>query len=50
MPFVGVQLDCTWEAGHGVGILLRGDKPLEIGEADIAFELWIAKRRLRQQF
>lgn len=48
-PFVGVELGCTWEVEHGVGILLHGDKPLEIGGADTAILLWVAKRHLRQQ-
>lgn len=48
-PFIGVELGCTWEAEHGVGILLHGDKPLEIAGADTAILLWLAKKHLRQQ-
>ena len=47
-PFIGVELGCTWEAEHGVGILLHGDKPLEIGGADTAILLWLAKKHLRK--
>lgn len=46
-PFIGVELGCTWEAEHGVGILLHGDKALEIGGADTAILLWLAKKHLR---
>ncbi len=47
-PFVGVELGCTWEVEHGVGILLHGSKPLEIGGADTAILLWIAKRHMKK--
>jgi hypothetical protein len=48
-PFIGVELGCTWDAEHGVGILLHGDKPLEMGGADTAILLWRAKKHLRKQ-
>lgn len=48
-PFIGVELGCTWEVEHGVGILLHGSRPLEIGGADTAILLWIAERYLRKQ-
>lgn len=47
-PFIGVELGCTWEAEHGVGILLLGDEPLEIGGADTAILLWLAQKHLRK--
>ncbi|WP_437187452.1 DUF6985 domain-containing protein [Planctomicrobium sp. SH668] len=50
-PFLGVALECTWDAEHGVGILLHGETPLEIGGADTAILLWLAKeyaRKIRQ--
>jgi hypothetical protein len=47
-PFIGVELGCTWEVEHGVGILLHGSKPLEIGGADTAITLWVAKKYLRK--
>lgn len=48
-PFIGVELGCTWETEHGVGVLLHGDTPLEIGGADTAILLWLAKKHLRKQ-
>ncbi len=48
-PFIGVELGCDWEAEHGIGILLHGEKPLEIGGADTAILLWFAKKHLREQ-
>jgi hypothetical protein len=47
-PFIGVELGCTWEVEHGVGILLHGSKPLEIGGADTAILLWVARKYARK--
>lgn len=47
-PFIGIELGCDWETEHGVGILLHGDQPLEIGGGDTAILLWIAKKHLRK--
>jgi|SRR5579871_1220871 len=47
-PFIGIELGCTWEIEHGVGILLHGEKALEIGGADTAILLWRAKKYLRK--
>ena len=48
-PFIGVELGCTCEIEHGVGILLHGDKPLEVGGADTAILLWLAEKHLPKQ-
>jgi hypothetical protein len=44
IPFIGVELGCTWEQEHGLGILLHGTTALELGGADTAFLLWIARK------
>jgi len=46
-PFIGVQLRCTWDEEHGVGILLHGTEVLVIGGGDTARTLWIAKRYVK---
>jgi hypothetical protein len=43
-PFIGVELGCTWDAEHGLGVLLHGPTPLEVGIADTAITLWIARK------
>ena len=43
-PYIGVELGCEWDAEHGVGVLLHGATPLEIGGADTAILLWIAEK------
>jgi hypothetical protein len=43
-PFIGVELGCTWEQEHGVGILLHGAKALKIGGAETAFTKWIVEK------
>lgn len=42
-PYIGIELGCTWEEEHGLGILLHGGTPLEVGDADTAILLWKAK-------
>lgn len=44
IPYVGLQLACSWEEEHGLGILMHGERVVEIGGADTAFLLWVAKR------
>jgi hypothetical protein len=47
-PYIGVELGCTWDEEHGVGVLLHGAKPLEVGGADTAILLWIAKKYAKE--
>ena len=44
MPYVGLQLGCTWDAEHGLGVLMHGARVVDIGGADTAGLLWMAKR------
>jgi hypothetical protein len=44
IPYVGFILGCTWDAEHGLGVLMHGTRVVEIGGADTAILLWIAKR------
>ena len=44
MPYVGLELGCTWDHEPGLGILLHGGSVVEIGGADTAIYLWIAKK------
>ena len=37
MAYIGLELGCEWEDEHGLGIVVRGSRVVEIGEADIAF-------------
>jgi hypothetical protein len=43
-PFIGVELGCTWEQEHGVGVLMHGAKVLKVGGAETAFTKWIMER------
>ena len=36
VPYAGLELGCTWEAEHGLGILMHGDRVVKIGWADTA--------------
>ena len=44
IPYIGFELGCTWDNEHGLGILMHGTRTVEIGGADAAILLWIAKR------
>jgi len=43
-PFIGVELGCTWDDDHGVGVILHGENALECGGADTSMLLWIAEK------
>jgi hypothetical protein len=43
MPYVGFELGCNWDEEHGLGILVHGNRTVEIGGADTAFLRWIAE-------
>lgn len=44
VPYVGFELGCSWDDEHGLGVLMHGTRVVEIGEADTAILLWIARR------
>jgi hypothetical protein len=43
-PYVGFEFGCTWDDEHGLGVLMHGERCVEMGGADHAFLLWIAKQ------
>lgn len=47
-PYIGVELGCTWDDEHGVGVLLHGARPLEVGGADTAILLWMAEKYAKE--
>ena len=44
VPYIGFEFGCAWDEEHGLGILMSGTRVVEVGGADTAFLLWIAKR------
>jgi hypothetical protein len=44
IPYTGFEFGCTWDNEHGLGILMHGTRTVEIGGADSAVLLWIARR------
>lgn len=44
IPYVGFEFGCTWDNEHGLGVLMHGTRTVEIGGADTAVLLWIAKQ------
>ena len=44
IPYVGFEFGCTWDPEHGLGILMHGERMVEVGGADTAFLRWIAEQ------
>lgn len=44
VPYVGYKFACRWDEEHGLGILMQGNRIVDVGGADTAFLLWIAER------
>jgi hypothetical protein len=44
LPYIGYEFGCTWDGEHGLGVLTHAKRVVEVGGADTAFTLWIAKR------
>ncbi|MCL8014223.1 hypothetical protein [Streptomyces sp. AS02] len=47
IPYVGVEFDCPLDEEHGLGVLLHGTRVVDVGGADTALLLWIARRDAR---
>ncbi|MCO1337131.1 hypothetical protein MO867_22665, partial [Microbulbifer sp. OS29] len=47
IPYIGFLFGCKWEPEHGLGILMHGNRVVEIGFADTAFTLWVAEDDVR---
>ncbi|MEE1672435.1 hypothetical protein SNR37_001756 [Agarivorans aestuarii] len=44
IPYIGVEMGCSWEEEHGIGFLLHGNNIVEVGGADTAILLWVAEK------
>ena len=44
VPYVGLEFGCMWDPEHGLGILMHGTRVVEVGGADTAILLWIARQ------
>lgn len=43
LPYIGYEFGCAWEDDHGLGVLMHGTRLVDIGHADVAFLLWMAR-------
>jgi len=43
VAYVGLQLGCTWDVEHGLGVMMHLDRVVEFGGADTAILEWIAE-------
>ncbi len=37
LPYLGFELGCSWDVEHGLGAVMRGPEPVEIGDASVSF-------------
>lgn len=44
IPYVGYEFGCDWDDEHGLGVLMHGNRAVEIGHADCSFTVWVARR------
>jgi hypothetical protein len=42
--YVGLDLHCTWDDEHGLGVLLHRSRVVEVGQADTSFDHHAAKK------
>lgn len=42
--YVGVVFNAEWDVEHGAGVMMNGDRVVEVGLADTAILTWIATR------
>jgi hypothetical protein len=45
--YVGFEFGCTWDEEHGLGALTHRRRVVEVGQADVAFTEWAARRDLK---
>ncbi len=43
-PYIGIGFHCSWDVEHAFGAILCGTEVVDIGGADTAILLWIAKQ------
>jgi hypothetical protein len=48
LPYVGIEFATRWDPEHGAGVLINGERVVEVGGADSAILLWIAERDLQE--
>lgn len=37
LPYIGFTFGCTWDAEHGLGVLMHGLRAVAVGDGDVAF-------------
>lgn len=44
VPYIGLELGCTWDDEHGLGVLMHGTRCVEVGGSDTARLLWMVEQ------
>ncbi|MBE9140043.1 hypothetical protein IQ254_23070 [Nodosilinea sp. LEGE 07088] len=48
IPYIGFELGCDWDGEHGLGVLMHGTRMVEVGGADTAILLWMARQHAEE--
>ena len=43
VAYIGLEMGCTWDEEHGVGVLLHKGRMVDVGQADTSLNDWTAK-------
>jgi hypothetical protein len=46
ISYAGVQLDCTWDNEHGLGVMMHRSRVVKLGGADTALLEWVAEAHI----
>lgn len=49
VAITGYELACAWDEEHGLGVLVAGDRVLDVGAADTAILRWKAERAAKKK-
>jgi hypothetical protein len=41
VAYIGLEMGCTWDEEHGVGVMMYKDRVLSVGQAEEAFATWL---------
>ncbi|MBP6699541.1 MAG: hypothetical protein KA175_18115 [Flavobacteriales bacterium] len=43
LAYVGYEFGCSWDEEHGLGLMLHGNRVVDLGHADSSFLTWVAE-------
>ena len=43
LAYVGYEFGCSWDEEHGLGLMMHGNRVVDLGHADSSFLTWVAE-------